>query len=65
MSGMHPDAEKKPLLAAWRRIVHHVIHPVSGAIVLAAAGVEAFEWLVVAYDHLGHLMDAMLRRAGG
>lgn len=49
------------MLATWRVLVHQVVHPVSGAIVLSAAGVEVLEWLLVIYEH----MDAMLRPAGG
>jgi K+ transporter len=52
----------RPVTEAWRHIVHHVIHPVSGAIVLAAAGVEALDWLQAALDHVGRLA---VKIAGG
>jgi hypothetical protein len=54
----------KVVVAAWRTFVHHVVHPISGAIVLVAAGVEVLEWLLVAYDHIGPLTEAMLRPVG-
>ena len=42
----------------WRSVVHHVVHPISGALVLAAAGVELVEWVQVALEHLAHLIEA-------
>lgn len=65
MSQPHTNAGTKPILAAWRALVHHIVHPVSGAIVLVAAGVEVFEWLLVACEHLAHVAETMLGQAGG
>lgn len=53
------------LLAAWRGITHRVLHPISGGIVLTAAGVELVEWLHTAAEHLARLMEAATGAAAG
>ena len=45
------------LVAAWHGITHHVIHPISGTVVLTAAAIEVFEWAHVAVEHLAKLME--------
>jgi hypothetical protein len=45
------------LTAAWRSVVHHIVHPISGTIVLTAAAIEVFEWAHVAIEQLTYLME--------
>jgi hypothetical protein len=53
------------LIAAWRGITHHVVHPISGSVVLTAAAIEVFEWAHVAVEHLAHLMEMATGHAAG
>ena len=58
MSAAHHGAAPRSPAAAWRSVVEHFVHPISGALVLAAAGVELAEWVQVAVEHLVHLVEA-------
>lgn len=42
----------------WEKFTHHVVHPVSSAIVLIAAGYEVFEWASRAVEMLLHALHA-------
>jgi hypothetical protein len=43
-------------IAAWHFATHHLVHPISAALVLAAAGVEVFEWVSLGIEHVAHLI---------
>jgi len=53
------------LAAVWRGVVHHIVHPISGTIVLTAAAIEVFEWAHVAVEQVARLMEAATGAAAG
>lgn len=48
------------LVQRWQALVHAVIHPIAGLIVLSAAVVEVIEWSHSALHHLLELFEYAL-----
>ena len=41
----------------WEKAVHNAVHPISAIMVLAAAGVEVWEWFAHLAEQLAHVFD--------